>query len=506
MIRYRLYRKASPLGLIWLVFFFVVTIGHPFGGTGSCYGLVFEDYCQSTTNWEFLDYKANGKIYVTRDRSCPLGYGPNVLHIEGGVVLGLAKGAMLTKGTFVVLYKENRPRSKDGDGVIMFWARYGQDISAEHNTKIMRAHVWFEQDNDCGIQFRAIDDKGVESQIEERAGVGLVTDAWNQTGWIWQKVRIDGELIRSKFWPAEQIEPEGWSLEARYDLKGERFGLRINSGDINVAYFAADTADIKRPVPRAYLFFPHVRATQLEKIPLTLFTNAERATKETFEVVVSSGTRQLAKKKFDAPIARGHGETVILLSCGEVDSDSDAINVPLLKPLSPGLCKVVVSSDSGAYRAERVFEVARIVDEHRRFDDAAVVIDRLGKILDGVDRKSEKVAALKVICDVARAHLKRAMMLFENGKIGQADMAFRFVTEALCELRGYKGVWLNELAPEFKLEDMPEKFDDRRGIAQRDNGFSDFYSTDYRMRFGAVELAAVRSRRSRWFWMNIIIC
>ena len=46
------------------------------------------------------------------------------------------------------------------------------------------------------------------------------------------------------------------------------------------------------------------------------------------------------------------------------------------------------------------------------------------------------------------------------------------------------------MSPEFKLEGLPEKFEDRRGIAQRDKGFLDFYSTDYCMRFGAVELVA----------------
>ncbi|MBN2375522.1 MAG: hypothetical protein JXD22_03920 [Sedimentisphaerales bacterium] len=456
----------------------------------SVFGLVFEDDCQTISNWDFLDYKGDGKIYLTQDSNCPPGYGPKVLHVEGAVVLGLAKGAELTEGTFVILYKENQPRDEDGDGLIMFWAGYGQDVSAEHNTKVIRHHVWFEQDNDCGIQYRAIDDKGKESQLEERAGLGLVTDAWNRTNWIWQKVQIEGEVIRAKFWQAERAEPEGWLIETRYDLKGSRFGLRINSGDVNVAYFAADTADIKRPAPRAYLFFGQLTATRSDRIPLTLFINAEHAATESFEVVVSNEGKQLARRQFKVEVAGGHGEIAILLNSGEADADSEVINVGMIEELPTGLCKVVVSSDSGTYQAERLFQVATAVAELRRFEDAALEINRLEELLKGVGISDEKVAALEVIRDTARAHLERATKLFEEGKVEEADMSFRFVTEALSELGGYKGGWLNELAPRFEFDSLSGKFNDQRGIGQEADRYLDFYSTGYGLRFGEAELEA----------------
>ena len=455
---------------------------------GSSYALVFEDHSQSTSNWDFLDYSGDSKIYTTQDHSCPPDYGHTVLHIEGDVVLGLAEGATLTEGTFIVLYKENLPRDKDADGVIMFWARYGQDTSVEHNTKLRRAHVWFEQDNDCGIQYRAIDTKDEESTIEERIGLGLVTDPWNRTNWIWQKVRIQGNVIRAKFWPAQQPEPQHWSLETTYDLKGERFGLRINSGSINVAYFAADARDIKRPAPRCYLFFPFARATQPRRIPLTLFTNADQATIETFEIVVSSEGRQLARTKFDARIPKGHGELSILLTSGR--ADADATIVALTRALPAGLCKVTVSSISGTFVAERAFEVVSVSKLRRRFDRAAAVIGQLGQTLKAADHYSEKVAALKVIQDAARAHLDHAIAQFEDGKVEESDMSLRFVTEALSELAGYKGQWLRTVAPLLRLTLLPRKFDDTRGIGQPKNGLCDFYATSYCLSFKPAELQA----------------
>jgi len=75
------------LGLTWLG-----------TGQGLCAGRVFEDYCESMRNWEFLDYRADSKVYVTQDHSCPSAYGPNVLRVEGTVVLGLARGVGLTQG------------------------------------------------------------------------------------------------------------------------------------------------------------------------------------------------------------------------------------------------------------------------------------------------------------------------------------------------------------------------------------------------------------------------
>jgi len=390
----------------------------------------------------------------------------------------------------VVLYKENQPRKEDGDGVIMLGAHYDQDIAQEHNTKIMRAHVWFEQDNDCGIQYRAINAQGQETQLAERTGVGLVTGTWNRTGWIWQKVKIEGDVIKAKFWPAEQAEPTGWSLESRYVLPGVRFGLRINSGNINVAYFAAHTADITPQIPRAHLFFSQAQTAKTERIQMTLFTNAKQRTNESLAITVFREDRQLAHRRFHTRIGPGHGEMSIVLSHGAAEPDSDIIQVPLKEALPDGVYKVVVTSDSGLYTTQGFFEVTGAVDEQQRFTEAQRQIDRLGMLLKGLQEPHEKRAALQVVHDAADAHLERAQGLLAAGQIEAARDSFRFVTEALRELDGYKGGWLKKWVPTWQGTSWSEKVDPSVGIGAKDQGCLDFYSPFYRLRFGRATLEA----------------
>jgi hypothetical protein len=468
--------------LVGLIYFFY--------GISTSNGLVFEDFCKSLDNWEFLDYKADGKVYLTKDHSCPEAYGPQVLHVEGGVVLGLARGAELTQGTLVVLYKENQPRKEDGDGVILFGAQYGQDVSQEHNTKIMRAHLWFEQDNDCGIQFRSIDAQGRETQLQERTGVGLVTDPWNRTGWIWQKVRIEGGMIKAKFWPAEQTEPEGWLLQGRYPLPGARFGLKINSGDIHVAYFAADTADIKPRMPRAHLFFPQARTTETNRISMTLFTNAQQASRESLTLTVYSEDRRVAQRQLDMEIKTGSRETQLILSAGRAEPAMNVIQISLSEPLPAGICRVELTSDSGVYNAQGIFTVARVTDEQQRFAEAGKQITRLGLALKEINHPSDRRAALQVVHDAACAHLERAQGLLAAGEIDAARHTFRFVTEALEELKGYRGDWLKERVPAWQIGHGPEKADAPDEKRQKEQRCLDFYSPRYCLRFGEARLEA----------------
>jgi hypothetical protein len=472
-------RYCLLTGLAWLC-----------AGMGLCYGLVFEDNCESTSNWEFLDYKADSKVYVTQDVSCPLPYGPTVLHVEGGVVLGLAKDAELSQGTLLVLYKENQPRKEDGDGVILLGAQYGRDISQEHNTKIMRAHVWFEQDNDCGIQYRVIDTRGEERQLKERAGVGLVTDPWNRTGWIWQKVTIAGDTIRAKFWPAEQTEPTEWALEGNYSLQGRRFGLRINSGNIQVAYFAAHTEDITPQIPRTFIFFPQAQTALTDDFPMTLFTNTDQEEKESFVITVCSGRRQLARRRFERTLMPGHDETVFLLSHSETKTDSDVVYIPLKESLPEGVCEVTITSDSGRYDSQGRFEVVGTADDQHRFARARTHINQLGAALERLSKPNDQRSALHVVHDAARAHLDRAQRLLAAGEVETGRRTFRFVTEALGELGGYKGRWLKERDPTWQSQSLPEAVDLNSETASSDQACLDYYSPHSRLRFGKVELEA----------------
>ncbi|MFH1744269.1 MAG: glycoside hydrolase family 2 TIM barrel-domain containing protein [bacterium] len=449
--------------------------------------LIFEDFGNSLEKWTFLDYSGEIKAETTVDHSCPPGYGPTVLHLEGNVVVGLAQGPALHEGTFVALYKENSPADQDADGVIMVWAQYGEDTSVEHNAKIKRPHVWLEQDNDLGFQFRVIDVKGDEYPIGERTGLGLVTGPWNRTNWIWQKVQVQGDRIRAKFWPAEQPEPDMWPLETTYDAKGNRFGLRINSGSIHVAYFAADTEDIHPQTAPAYLFSPLQRITDADHIVLTLFTNAAQTGRRQFEMVISADNMEIDRATFPLDIPAEHKEHSFLLSTDASTKDNSYTVIPLSQALPPGLCRVVLSNPDGLHSTERSFEVISTTGYRQRFDQAEELINRLEEALSEFDGNPEQAAALSVLKDVARAHLNRATSLFEGGKIDEAELCFRFVMEALSELRGYKGAWLKDSRVALDLTFLPERFEDTRGIAKPERDVSDFYSTDYQILFGQAK-------------------
>jgi len=454
--------------------------------------LVFESRCTSEQDWDFLDYTGDAKVYPTTDDTCPPGYGPAVLHVEGGVVLGLAKDTALENGTFVALYRENDARDADADGVIMVRAQYGMDVSAEHNVKTKRPHIWLEQDNDTGFQFRLVDAQDREFTSGERPGYGVVTDPWNVSRWIWQKVRVDGARIRAKYWPAQGPEPEAWAIETEYAEPGERFGLRINSGNIHVAYFAADTDDIAISPPAAYLLFPLPRATQTKHLPLVLFTNAAKAADQTFTVVArDSGGRVCARKQFTTPLPEGHGRLdLALLATRQTPRNPDAKTLTWTTEPAPGSCTVSATTGSGAFSTERRFEVAPMAKVQKGFDALAGQVRALDDALKGAP-SSSKAAALRVIHDAARAHLEHARAQFDAGRVHAAGLSARFAKEALAELRGYKGAWLREIAPDLGIDVDYDPAQDRRGISDTPKtGPVDCYSMDYVIRFGAPKLEA----------------
>ena len=269
----------------------------------SVFGFVFEDFCESTDAWDILNLRADADADVvpTTDSTCLAGFGPHVLKVTGKAMMLLPKGLAFTEGTIVALYRENSPEEDDADGVIAVWADYGMDISGLPDTKRLRAHLWFEQDNDQGLSFRYIDAAGFEAALEERPGIGRITDSWNKTNWIWQKVSIKDNRIRAKYWPAVEPEREGWDIEATFDgTRGKRIGIRINSGDMHLAYFAADTNDIRVAPPKSYLVVPKRRTAQTRNIPAELFLNTEEATRETFEIILSRGDTVVGQTRIDA--------------------------------------------------------------------------------------------------------------------------------------------------------------------------------------------------------------
>jgi hypothetical protein len=235
----------------------------------------FEDRFTWLAQWDVLDFKGDAIVQVGIDTTAPPGFGPEVLLVEGDHVLGLAKSVHMTEGTLVVLYRERDPRDRDADGILVFDAQYGDDLSVEHNTKLVRPMMWLELDNDTGVHIRAKLDETHEVGYAEQSGVGLVTDEWNKTNWIWQKLRIEDGKVFAKYWPAHQREPAEWILQtALNNQQPGRVGFRIGSGSIAIAYFSFSPNDIRPPAPVFYLVSTHERTICGQPFQLNLYCNA----------------------------------------------------------------------------------------------------------------------------------------------------------------------------------------------------------------------------------------
>jgi hypothetical protein len=462
----------------------------------SANALVFQDSVRSVNRWDVLDLKGDAKVYAVDDHSAPPGFGPRVMRLRADRLLLMPKGITQRNGTMVVLYREKSPRRQDADGVLLFRCQYGNDLSVAHNTKQRRPYIQLEQDNDAGLQLRY--DKGVVGQdsiLALRAGVGIVTDEWNRTGWIWQKVQMDGDTFRGKYWPADKPEPAGWHIEGKYDrLKTGRLGVIVISGEINLAYYAVDTVDIKVPTPRSYLSFVNSRATQTAHIDIGFFTNAPERGTERFEITATQSGRVLGKSSVTADLPVGSADFRVILTDGTLSSlRPGGWNVKLSATPNPGLVSVGVKSASGRFDAQTSFEYFSAVKMHRRIQDAADAIGTVDRALSraSADTDPDRLTTLRSIRDAAHAHVRRARQLLVDGEVEQSSMTFRFAVEALSELSGYRGAWLREIAPDVVIPAFALDPDDRRGVGGKSRRrWTTKYSMQTRITFGTPRISA----------------
>jgi len=475
-----------------------------FFSTTTSFAQTFKDYGATIEQWDILDLRGDSKIYPSTDATCPPGYGPQVLHIEGDLVLGMVKGKKMSEGTFVALYHENEPRDQDADGIILVKSDYELDISIAHNTKKVSPHVWLEQDNDCGIQLRSINAESKEVNLAERCGFAVVTDPWNRTNWIWQKVTIDGNRIRAKAWPAHQGEPDEWAIEAEYSQSGERFGFKINSGNINLAYFAADRNDLPIEAPSDYLYAPIMQISNAKKLNFTWFTNRSVAVEQNLKISVINNGKFLTGANEILTIPSGSDEFGISLSTEAEETKESIIPVHLPGEPAEGPLQVILSSQDGARLAGRTVRVLPVKRLRARFSERRKTLNILDSVLAKVDRASLAYKEVRVIHDAAKAHLDHAVDLFDIGKIEASDMAFRFVDETLGELEGFKKVFLNKLDPGLKLDLPAWDENDRRGIGSAPkNHLTDSYSMTYLLSFGVPEISAQSMVMGRTYTLTI---
>lgn len=447
----------------------------------------FEDRCASDLAWDFLDLEGNGRVLPIQDTSCPPGYGPDVLHIEGGLVFGMPKQFSFREGVLAVLYREDDPRGMDADGVLLFGADYPMDVSVAHNVKLQAAHLWLEQDNDTGFQIRAIDVRGNETTLAERAGYGIVSDAWNKTRWIWQKVRVHDGRVQAKYWPAQCPEPPDWAIETPCQLPGVRCGIKLNSGDIHLAYFAAARDDIRITAPSAYLLFPYDRVADPRSAELLFFTNAVQAARQTFALSVTAQDKVLAETPLTLDIPEGHGAFAIRLASAE--AGDGRVDAALSQELPAGVIRVRLSG-GGAFDAQHDFDVLPVPELRARFDAMDKVVGALDAFFIVAPQEVRATADVRVVRDAARAHLDHAQELLSAGNVAGAEMSARFAAEALAELKGFKGAILRARGAALDTDALPEVPADDQYRTPSEQGVADSYSPAYRLHFRAVESAA----------------
>lgn len=445
-------------------------------------GAAFEN-AGSLEDWDLLDYEGDARADIVQLDDCPPGYGPEAIRLSGTLALLLAKDARLREGTWVALYRERAAATEDADGVILFGAAFGDRLDEEHNTKTMRPHLWLEQDNDTGLSFREAAANGEDRALAEAIAVGLVTDAWNETGWIWQKVHVAGDTVRAKYWPAHLPEPDGWTLEMNHPLPGDRFGIRINSGAIDLAWFAAAPDDIAVPAPPNYQHLPRAAVAQGEAVPLTLYSLRDdaRTTMLTVGVERDDGAT-VAAGAVDLALPAGPCRFSLALTPPDAVPPPGAMTIPLDAPLPQGAYRVQVRTsdiDTPVSRAVRVETENELLATLRA---RAALLEALDKAT-GLDR------AVIETRQVARDLLEFATGQYDAGKRDGAEAALGYVDETLAELHGIAGASLRGSGATIDWEAVPTTplppAADEAGQNKTDH-----FRTDARLRFGPPECDA----------------
>jgi hypothetical protein len=410
----------------------------------------------TSDSFDFLDFEGNAVIEDATDHSAPPGYGPQVIHLRGEHVLGLAKGAQLASGTLVALYRELDPTDLDADGILVFGAQYGEDTEAAHNTKALLPHAWLEQDDDSGLHFRYVTVDGTEKTAGDQPGRGLVGNPWNVTGWIWQKVQIEEGHLRAKYWPAHKEEPEEWVIDTPFDAPtAGRIGFRIGSGDIHLAHFAWSEADIAIEPPQAWLFPDQPNLALTGEAVFRLFLRSETDGTGEFELHLADESGVVARHGFSQKLKTGYNEVQLSISTGDTSAPG-AVTLAMDKNLVPGERTLSLTIKDGIEIASTRFAVRDEESLKKRIDLVTEGIQKIRQVLKG-ELTQQFVASFpddydeamsqdlsELIADVSAAHLDDATGHLNQGDALAAVQALQYAEVALAEMRGFKGLYVNQ--------------------------------------------------------------
>jgi len=386
---------------------------------------LLEDRFASLDGWEILDFAGDATVKLDTDPTAPPGYGPQVLQVEGDHVMGLARAVKAGDGTLVVLYRELEPLDRDADGILLFNAQYGEDISVERNTKTIRPMIWLEQDNDSGLHIRAKLNESREIAYAEQSGVGLVTDEWNKTNWIWQKVRYEGGNVSAKYWPAHREEPDTWVLQTsveRWPMK--RLGFRIGSGDIAIAYFAFSPDDIRPVAPDLYLVPLQDKTICGQPHLLNLYCNVTKA-HESYSLAILQGDVEIKATALDGfTLSKGSEHRFAIVPPGlSVDLEGTTV----LEATIP---------EAGARAVVRDSNADVVASYELSCTNSDAIMNQMAAVEAGLARlKAEVSTSVQALVqfDVASAHRDLAAERLKSGDHGGADRSLKYALDALKE-------------------------------------------------------------------------
>jgi hypothetical protein len=241
-----------------------------------------------------------------------------------------------------------------------------------------------------GLHFRAIGQDGKESAYGERAGFGLITDEWNITNWIWQKVEVHENGVRAKYWPAHLNEPDEWHLDQpKFMTDGTRLGLRIGSGHVQIAHFAYgdDVVTPKRKDP--WLYSAQDRYVMPRSIPLWYFPD-NGDIEETYTVESELEVTPVKTTEYGVQLELGQTALKILKLSGRSNVD-----------VQGGQCVLTITrTDPVQDRLTNVEKNIGVYKSYTRSDmklhyDAAVALLELAKTNvenDDMDRARRRLA------------------------------------------------------------------------------------------------------------------
>ena len=391
----------------------------------ACAETIFEDRFERLDRWELADKGGASTMSLEADGTVPEPYGPTVLSLRGDHAMALVRDLVVTDCTITALWRDIDPDDYDSDGVIAARAMQPPELQSSPLADAGEGLYWVEHDSDEGFQIKVRDADANEETLGSVGDRALTNDAtWNRTGWIWQKLRIEGSGLWAKFWPIHEPEPDEWQIHAVHEMFSEgRVGLRAWSGQAHVAYFSITSGPDRTDRIPFYAGLDRVTVFDDETVVVRLYTNLEREIDEVSVTFWLDDTDPRSVKRL--PVPQGPDETAFFW-----DIAGGQKNAPQALALGPaersGTYPLHVSveaerSDKTLYAAVREVRVVAREDVSRRI---AQLRDRARAI---ADRSLEG----GVVHDVVIGLIELAESHYARGVFEKGDRPLKYAAEAL---------------------------------------------------------------------------